>query len=968
MTLLSLTAFAQSEPYAVLSENNTVLTFYYDTHKAERNGMSVTTISWYSHCFTIVTVVFDTTFANCTSLTNTNGWFCNFENLTSITGIENLKTDNVTDMGYMFCGCSSLTSLDVSGFNTDNVTKMDHMFSGCSSLTSLDLSNFNTDNVTDMSDMFIGCSNLTSLDVSGFKTDNVTNMGNMFIGCSGLTTLDVSGFNTAKVIYMNSMFWGCSGLTSLDVSGFKTGNVTHMKEMFLGCSGLTSLDVSGFKTDNVTNMSGMFSNCSGLTSLDVSGFETDKVTDMDGMFYNCRSLTSLDVSGFKTDNVTDMGAMFFVCCSLTSLDVGNFNTVKVTDMSYMFADCKGLTSLDLSKFKTDSVTNMYAMFYDNPSLMSLNVSSFKTDKVTDMSLMFYGCRSLTSLDVSGFKTDNVTNMSAMFRECSSLTSLDVSGFKTDNVTDMSYMFYFCGFLQSLDVSGFKTDKVTDMRCMFAACPLQNLDVSGFKTDNVTSMSGMFFLNCVTSLDLSGFKTDNVTDMSDMFLNCYFLTTIYAGKGWTTANVTNSEEMFSGCWELVGGQGTAFDSDHTDYTYARIDGGTAMPGYFTDIEEMEAGETATVPVGNALVAGYSSDKALDFTGSDVTAWIATGFRDGKIMLSKVDVVPANTGIYVKSTKAGDFDVPTTTEKAYYVNMFQPVVTAKTVQPTETVDGVAYQTLSFALSQTTGQPAFFPNTAEKTYGDNKMYLRLPEWVVNGATGAADSGTEPVTIGTLGVAGFSSNRNLDFTDSDVEAWIATGFKGGNILLSRVYAVPAGTGVYVKSKKPLPAQTTFQIPVTTELPYYVNAFVGLPDGGTVHPTETVGGVTMQTLSFAKSQSTGKPAFFPNTADKTYGAGKMYLRLPADLVNSSDAARGFNFVFEGDEVPIMGETTGISEASPLNDKGQMINGSTGSPQDKRGGVYNLNGQCVQTSNFKVQTSKLKKGLYIVNGKKVVIK
>jgi hypothetical protein len=308
--------------------------------------------------------------------------------------------------------------------------------------------------------------------------------------------------------------------------------------------------------------------------------------------------------------------------------------------------------------------------------------------------------------------------------------------------------------------------------------------------------------------------------------------------------------------------------------------------------------------------------------------------------------------VKSTKAGEFDVPVTTEKTYYVNMFQPVVTAKTVQPTEMVDGMTYQTLSFALSKETGQPAFFPNTAEKTYGDNKMYLRLPEWVVNGATGAADSGTEPVTIGTLGVAGFSSNRNLDFTDSDVEAWIATGFKGGNVMLSRVYAVPAGTGVYVKSKKTLTQQTTFQIPVTTELPYYVNAFVGLPDGGTVHPTETVGGVTMQTLSFAKSQSTGKPAFFPNTADKTYGAGKMYLRLPADLVNSN--ARGIGFVFEGDEVPIMGETTGISEAE-LFENEKMRNGEN----EKRGEVYNLNGQRLVAPH---------KGLNIIGGKKVVIK
>ena len=39
-------------------------------------------------------------------------------------------------------------------------------------------------------------------------------------------------------------------------------------------------------------------------------------------------------------------------------------------------------------------------------------------------------------------------------------------------------------------------------------------------------------------------------------------------------------MFSGCTNLIGGEGTVYDSKHTDYTYARIDGGTEAPGYFT----------------------------------------------------------------------------------------------------------------------------------------------------------------------------------------------------------------------------------------------------------------------------------------------------------------------------------------------------------------------------------------------------
>ena len=40
-------------------------------------------------------------------------------------------------MSYMFSGCSSLTSLNLSNFNTNNVNNMSFMFSKCSSLTSL---------------------------------------------------------------------------------------------------------------------------------------------------------------------------------------------------------------------------------------------------------------------------------------------------------------------------------------------------------------------------------------------------------------------------------------------------------------------------------------------------------------------------------------------------------------------------------------------------------------------------------------------------------------------------------------------------------------------------------------------------------------------------------------------------------------------------------------------------------------
>ena len=423
LLLLPLVASAAIEPYAVLSSDGKTVTFYYDENKASRGGIDINNqllgLSKDSPYGTATTAIIDASFANYWP-TSTVYWFCNCSNLTTIKGMENLKTDNVKRMDGMFYNCSGLTSLDVSGFKTDNVTSMSSMFGGCSGLTSLDVSGFKTDNVTYMAAMFYECSGLKSLDVSGFKTENVTNMFNMF--------------------------YKCSGLTSLDVSGFKTDKVTDMGQMFMYCSGLTSLDVSGFKTDKVTYMRFMFGVCSNLTSLDVSGFNTENVTSMAAMFHNCRALTNLDVSGFKTDNVTDMGEMFYDCPGLTSLDVSGFKTDNVTSMSGMFDGCSGLTSLD--------------------------VSGFKTDNVTKMSRMFYNCSGLTSLDVSGFKTDNVTSMNAMFAFCSGLTSLDVSGFKTDNVTNMGSMFYGCSALTTIYASeeNWSTDKVTSSSYMFSGCP------------------------------------------------------------------------------------------------------------------------------------------------------------------------------------------------------------------------------------------------------------------------------------------------------------------------------------------------------------------------------------------------------------------------------------------------------------------------------------------------------------------
>ena len=121
-----------------------------------------------------------------------------------------------------------------------------------------------------------------------------------------------------------------------------------------------------------------------------------------------------------------------------------------------------------------------------------------------------------------------------------------------------------------------------MNNMFKDCKsLTTLDLSNFNTENVTNMRSMF-LNCglLTSLDLSSFSTENVQFMMEMFNGCNNLETIYAGTGWRTDAVHESSKMFYGCVNLVGGQGTSYDENHVDVTFAHIDGGPSNPGYLT----------------------------------------------------------------------------------------------------------------------------------------------------------------------------------------------------------------------------------------------------------------------------------------------------------------------------------------------------------------------------------------------------
>lgn len=171
-----------------------------DTHRYCFRLDSISgTPGWLNANADITKAVFMDGFLGKARPTSTYCWFYGLRHLTTITGIDRLNTSEVTDMSFMFAGCTSLTNLDVSQWDTHNVTKMWMTFSQCSKLKTLDVSRWDTRNVTNMGMMFFDCASLTALDISGWDMKNVSDAWRMFDTCSSLKILNLGGNDFANL-------------------------------------------------------------------------------------------------------------------------------------------------------------------------------------------------------------------------------------------------------------------------------------------------------------------------------------------------------------------------------------------------------------------------------------------------------------------------------------------------------------------------------------------------------------------------------------------------------------------------------------------------------------------------------------------------------------------------------------------------------------------------------------------------
>ena len=193
--------------------------------------------------------------------------------------------------------------------------------------------------------------------------------------------------------------------------------------------------------------------------------------------------------------------------------------------------------------------------------------------------------------------------------------------------------------------------------------------------------------------------------------------------------------------------------------------------------------------------------------------------------------------------------------------------------------------------------------------------------------------VTIGQYGCATYCSPYALDFTQVEgLKAYAATGYNKATqvVTLTRVQTAEAGLGLFLKGE---PGE--YVVPVIEySNDYTLNLLVGTLEQTTVNSTAG----EMSNYKFTIAEGDAAPMFYPFEDNTTLSAGKAYLQIPTAWLPAT-AQKSLNIRFDE------GETTDIDE----------LKGESGEVKT----IYDLQGRVVENPTS---------GIYIINGKKVIIK
>ncbi|MCD8305996.1 MAG: leucine-rich repeat domain-containing protein [Prevotella sp.] len=364
-----------------------------------------------------------------------------------------------------------------------------------------------------------------------------------------VTSIEASGFaNGASLTSVtipstitsigNDAFQNCTSLATVNFNATECSDFRVIISIhpFYGCSALTTVNIGASVTKIPDYLLYDISSVTTLTFADNSA-----LTSIGNYAFNeCSSLQSVTLP----ENLTSIGNYAF--CSCTKLATVTFeeNSALTTIGKYAFYNC-ALTEITIPE-NVETIDN-YA-FEDCTELATVTFE--ESSKLTTIGTSaFYNCKVLTEITIPENVTtigneafNSCTNLATVtFEESSKLTSIGTNAFKSSGLTEITipenmttigtYAFYGCSLLASVTLP----DGLTSLGiyAFYGCSALTEITIP----ENVTSIGNYSFKNC-TSLATLNFNATTCSDFSsaeplDPFCGCSALTTVNIGANVTT---------------------------------------------------------------------------------------------------------------------------------------------------------------------------------------------------------------------------------------------------------------------------------------------------------------------------------------------------------------------------------------------------------------------------------------------------
>jgi hypothetical protein len=621
-------------------------------------------------------------------------------------------------------------------------------------------------------------------------------------------------------------------------------------------------------------------------------------------FENCNSLTSITIP----NSIKSISEYAFYKCA-------NLSAVKIYDLT---AWC----NIDFKGFAASPLYYAHHLYVNDEEIVDLIIPS----KVTTINKeAFKGCTSITSVTIP----NSVTNIGyESFLDCSSLTSATIGDNKNDVASTIigDRAFYNCGGLESVTIGN--NVKQIESNAFEYCTSLASITIP----NSVESIGTHVFLGCT---NLSSVKlSENISSIEwSTFNGCTSLESI------TIPNTVESigDAAFQGCINLTS---IILPSNLSYIGWHTFDGcskftSITIPDRVTIIEQgtfQDCKSLTDITLGRGITKLCCGSFANCAQLSNVYCYaenvpicnveysgyygkVMGAFEDSYIEYATLHVPAQSVDAYKAAEPWKNFkeitNIPMPTHTLTYI-----------------LDGEVYKT-----SQVTEGDAITPEPAPTKEGyEFSGWSTIPammpaEDLTITGTFSLITDEDEITIKSTGKTTWCSKYDLDFTNvEDVKAYTATGYNDvtKTIWLTRVMEVPAGTGLLVKGDA-----GTYKIPHVSVRAYYTNMLVGNV-GEAIKIEETDGDKTNYYLKDGTFKSVNGSA--------NIGKNKAYLQLPTSIFAGT---RSIGISYDDED-----GTTGIKNIAPALSEGE-------------GEWYTLQGQRV---------TKPSKGLYIRNGKKVVIK